>query len=45
MTQSKRQKERQWRIRKEAQNPHGEVKSFDELGAGAGENNKNNNNR
>ncbi|MFD1735544.1 DUF6254 family protein [Bacillus salitolerans] len=31
MTQSKRQKERQWRTRKEAQNPHGKVKSYDDL--------------
>jgi hypothetical protein len=45
MTQSKSQKERQFRTRKEAQNPHGKVKSFDELGEGVAENNKNNNNR
>ncbi|WP_230474328.1 DUF6254 family protein [Calidifontibacillus erzurumensis] len=31
MTQSKRQQERQFRKRKEAQNPHGKVKSFKEL--------------
>lgn len=31
MTQSKRQKERQFRTRKNAQNPHGKVKSFKEL--------------
>lgn len=31
MTQSKRQKERQFRTRKEAQNPHGKVKSLEEL--------------
>ncbi|KHF27184.1 hypothetical protein LR68_03991 [Anoxybacillus sp. BCO1] len=32
MTQSKRQKERQWTVRKQAQNePHGKVKSFEQL--------------
>ncbi|WP_245676763.1 DUF6254 family protein [Bacillus solimangrovi] len=31
MTQSKRQKARQFRKRKDAQNPHGKVKSFKEL--------------
>lgn len=31
MTQSKRQQERQWTVRKQAQNPHGKVKSFEEL--------------
>lgn len=31
MTQSKGQKERQFRKRKEAQNPHDKVKSFKEL--------------
>jgi len=31
MTQSKRQKERQWRVRKQSQNEHGKVKSFEEL--------------
>ncbi|MCA1029453.1 DUF6254 family protein [Bacillus timonensis] len=32
MTQSKRQKERQWNVRKQSQNPpHGKVKSFEEL--------------
>lgn len=31
MTQSKSQKERQWAARKEAQNPHGKVKSFEQL--------------
>ncbi|WP_246943947.1 DUF6254 family protein [Bacillus pinisoli] len=45
MTQSKRQKERQWRTRKEAQNPHGKVKSFDELGEGVTEEKDNNENR
>jgi hypothetical protein len=42
MTQSKRQKDRQFRARKEAQNPHGKVKSFEELGEGVeGKNNEN----
>ncbi|MBM7659633.1 hypothetical protein JOC85_000400 [Bacillus mesophilus] len=45
MTQSKRQKERQFRTRKEAQNPHGKVKSFDELAEGVAEDKKNNENR
>lgn len=31
MTQSKSQKERQWNVRKHSQNPHGKVKSFEEL--------------
>ncbi|WP_454870802.1 DUF6254 family protein [Priestia megaterium] len=32
MTQSKSQKERQWNVRKQSQNPsHGKVKSFEEL--------------
>ncbi|WP_243291703.1 DUF6254 family protein [Bacillus sp. FJAT-47783] len=31
MTQSKRQKERQWTVRKQAQNEHGKVKSFKQL--------------
>ncbi|CAG9620575.1 DUF6254 family protein [Sutcliffiella rhizosphaerae] len=31
MTQSKKQQERQWNTRKELQNPHGKVKSFEEL--------------
>jgi hypothetical protein len=31
MTQSKRQQERQWTVRKQSQNPHGKVKSFEEL--------------
>jgi hypothetical protein len=31
MTQSKRQQERQFRKRKQAQNPHGHVKSKEEL--------------
>ncbi|WP_222928834.1 DUF6254 family protein [Neobacillus piezotolerans] len=36
MTQSKRQKERQWAARKEEQNPHGKVKSFEQLADEAG---------
>ncbi|MFC4321620.1 DUF6254 family protein [Litchfieldia salsa] len=31
MTQSKKQQERQWRERKEAQHPHGKVKTFEQL--------------
>jgi len=31
MTQSKNQKERQWNVRKHSQQPHGKVKSFEEL--------------
>ncbi|MDX5475593.1 MAG: DUF6254 family protein [Bacillaceae bacterium] len=31
MTQSKSQQERQWKVRKQSQNAHGKVKSFDEL--------------
>ncbi|MFC3884384.1 DUF6254 family protein [Bacillus songklensis] len=32
MSQSKRQQERQWTVRKQSQNPpHGKVKSFEEL--------------
>ena len=31
MTQSKSQKERQFRKRKEAQNPHGKIKSLKQL--------------
>ncbi len=42
MTQSKRQQERQWTTRKEAQNPHGKVKSFEELGEEAEKNNNQN---
>lgn len=37
MTQSKRQAVRQFRKRKEAQNPHGKVKSFKELVEGGEE--------
>ncbi|WP_316572225.1 DUF6254 family protein [Neobacillus sp. YIM B06451] len=36
MTQSKRQKERQWAARKETQNPHGKVKPFEQLADEAG---------
>jgi Family of unknown function (DUF6254) len=31
MTQSKRQQERQWTTRKQSQNPHGKVKSLEQL--------------
>ena len=31
MTKSKRQEEREWKARKHAQNPHGKVRSFDEI--------------
>lgn len=34
MTQSKRQEERQWRERKQSQNPHGKVNSFEQLAEG-----------
>ncbi|MFS0861830.1 DUF6254 family protein [Fredinandcohnia sp. 179-A 10B2 NHS] len=40
MSQSKRQEERQWTVRKQSQNPHGKVKSFDELADEAGKNKK-----
>lgn len=33
MTQSKSQQERQFRKRKEAQNPHGKIKSLKEIDA------------
>lgn len=36
MTQSKRQKEREWKERKQSQNPHGKVKSFEQLAEEAG---------
>ncbi|MBA2872742.1 hypothetical protein HNQ85_003054 [Anoxybacillus calidus] len=36
MTQSKRQEERQWTVRKQSQNPHGKVKSFAELAEDTG---------
>ncbi|MGM9927467.1 MAG: DUF6254 family protein [Bacillus sp. (in: firmicutes)] len=38
MTQSKRQEERQWKNRKHAQNPHGKVKTFEQLAEEAGNN-------
>lgn len=41
MTQSKSQEERQWTVRKESQNPHGKVKSFDQLAEEAGKNKSN----
>ncbi|WP_222928577.1 DUF6254 family protein [Oceanobacillus piezotolerans] len=31
MSKSKRQQEREWKGRKQANNPHGKVKSFEEL--------------
>lgn len=31
MTQSKRQQERQWIVRKQSQNPHGKIKSLEEI--------------
>jgi hypothetical protein len=37
MTESKREKERNWTVRKQDQHPHGKVKSFKEL---AGKENK-----
>jgi hypothetical protein len=45
MTQSQRQRERQWRQRKEAQDPHGKVKSFDQLAAEAGKTETDNHNK
>jgi Family of unknown function (DUF6254) len=36
MTQSKSQQERQWAVRKQSQNPHGKVKSFEQLAEEAG---------
>jgi hypothetical protein len=30
MSQSKRREENQWRIRKQAQNPHGKIKSLEQ---------------
>ncbi|WP_010098776.1 DUF6254 family protein [Ornithinibacillus scapharcae] len=38
MTRSNREKERQWRARKNAQKPHGKVKSLDQLADEAGKN-------
>lgn len=31
MSKSKREEERQWKVRKESQNPHGKVKSLEEI--------------
>lgn len=31
MTQSKGQKKRQWNVRKQSQNPHGKIKSLEEI--------------
>ncbi|WP_197280074.1 DUF6254 family protein [Bacillus sp. FJAT-27251] len=45
MTQSQRQRERQWRQRKEEQQPHGKVKSFDQLAAEAGKTETDNHNK
>jgi len=36
MTQSKSRKEREWRARKNAKNPHGKVKSLEQLAEEAG---------
>lgn len=36
MTQSKSQEERQWNTRKHSQNPHGKVKTFEQLSKEAG---------
>ncbi|WP_251029160.1 MULTISPECIES: DUF6254 family protein [unclassified Bacillus (in: firmicutes)] len=38
MTQSKRQQERQWKDRKQSQNPHGKVHSFEQLAEDTGKN-------
>ncbi|UZD46316.1 DUF6254 family protein [Peribacillus frigoritolerans] len=38
MTQSKRQQERQWKDRKQSQNPHGKVHSFEQLAGDTGKN-------
>ncbi|MEF2098297.1 DUF6254 family protein [Peribacillus sp. NPDC096447] len=38
MTQSKRQQERQWKDRKQSQNPHGKVNSFEQLAEDTGKN-------
>lgn len=38
MTQSKNELERQWKVRKQTQKPHGKVKSFEELEADARKN-------
>ncbi|WP_230203590.1 DUF6254 family protein [Bacillus massiliigorillae] len=39
MTQSKRQEERQFNTRKQSQNPHGKVKTFEQLSKEAGKSN------
>jgi len=31
VSKSKREEERQWKVRKETQNPHGKVKSLEEI--------------
>lgn len=38
MTQSKHEQERQWKVRKQSQKPHGKVKSFEQLAEGTEEN-------
>lgn len=38
MTQSQHEAERLWRVKKEAQHPHGKVKSFEQLADEAGKN-------
>nr|WP_235848556.1 DUF6254 family protein [Litchfieldia alkalitelluris] len=38
MSHSKREKERLWRERKQEQNPHGKVKTFEQLAEEAGKN-------
>ncbi|WMX53392.1 MULTISPECIES: DUF6254 family protein [unclassified Peribacillus] len=38
MTQSKRQQERQWKDRKQSQNPTGKVRSFEQLTEDMGKN-------
>lgn len=38
MTQSKQQQERQWKDRKQSQNPHGKVKSYEQLAEDMGKN-------
>ncbi|WP_236619572.1 DUF6254 family protein [Bacillus sp. 1NLA3E] len=36
MTESNRTEAEQWKARKQSQNPHGKVKSFDQLAEGTG---------
>jgi len=36
VSQSKHEKERLWRVKKEDQHPHGKVKSFEQLAEGKG---------